>query len=133
MVGDPAEVPIGRQQRQIMSDAELGDESVNRSDLNSLPPTSVAQGSGLDVIREVRSQERQGREPGNDLRSRPGAGETLEEFLQHDPRGENELSPLKRMNQRLHLGEVGRAFPSEGERPHARVDEELHDRDRSDL
>jgi len=49
-------IHIGRRQRQPMSDVNLGDESIDRADLDARSTTLVPQRRGLDVIEPVRSQ-----------------------------------------------------------------------------
>ena len=50
-----------------MTDAELRDHGVNGADLQPGTTTSIAQLCSVDVILPVRSQERQGRKPVNDV------------------------------------------------------------------
>jgi hypothetical protein len=50
---------VGRQQLEMMPNAQLGDESIGRSDLGSLAATSVSQPCGFDVIVQVSSDDRE--------------------------------------------------------------------------
>ena len=59
-------------------DAQLCEQRVDRTHLNSLAPTGIAQGRGLDVIAAVGHQERQCRKPLNETVSRLWPGDNYE-------------------------------------------------------
>ena len=61
------EVVVGGEHRQLMTNAELREHSVNRTYLQPGATTMVSQFRGIDVIPPVRRQKRQGREPVNDV------------------------------------------------------------------
>src|SRR5581483_5021851 len=73
MVGDPIKVFIAGEHRQVMADAQLGQQRVNRSDLRALPTAMVAERGGLNVILSVRHQQRDRGKPIQDQVATLGA------------------------------------------------------------
>ena len=69
-----------------MTDAELYQESVNRSDLHACAAANVPQVGGPDVILSIRNKERQGGKTVQN--SRPGLrpGKALQKFLENETR-----------------------------------------------
>jgi hypothetical protein len=80
---DALEVMIAGEHHQIVSDAHLRQDCVDRADLNAMAATNVAQGSGFDVIDPIGHEEGKRRESLQNLRARFGSGKTLQEFLEH--------------------------------------------------
>lgn len=76
-------IPIRRQHRQIMAQAKLCQQGIDRTDLQPGSPAAVAQTGGVDVVLSVGDKKRQGGEVLEDLRARLGPGESLQQFLQH--------------------------------------------------
>jgi len=68
-----------------MADAELGQEGVDRSDLNAGPAATVPQFRGIDVIAAVRREQRESRESLHDLSPSARPRETLEQLLKDEP------------------------------------------------
>ena len=127
------EVVIGRQQRQLVTNAELRNQGVNRANLQARATTAISQFRGIDVILSVRGQKRQRHEPVNDIFTRPRTGESLQQFLQDQPRGHDRIAPFKAISQRAHLRSRGSSVASERKRPDAGIDEQIHRRERSAL
>jgi hypothetical protein len=75
MLGDMAKVSIGRQDREVVTDAKLRQQCVDRTDLNAAPATSVSQLGGVDVVLPCRHQKRQCREAIEDPLGRSGPAE----------------------------------------------------------
>lgn len=57
MQGRHREIIVRGQQRQIVPDAQLRDDAVDGSDLQTGAPRGIAQFGGLDVILSVGKQE----------------------------------------------------------------------------
>jgi len=90
------EIMVGRQQLQLVANAELGEQCVNRADLNAGTPTPITQVRCTDMVVAIRNHERQRCEPCNDVSVSAGPGKALQEFLQHEPGGHNGLGATKR-------------------------------------
>jgi len=56
VIGHVPEVIVGRQHPQVVTDAQLGQEGIDRSDLYPGTPTTISQLCGRDVIVSIRSQ-----------------------------------------------------------------------------
>ena len=127
------EIVVGRQERKLVADAELREHGVDRADLQTGPATAISQFRGIDVILPVRRQKRQGCEPVDDVFTRPRARESLQQFLQNQPRGQDGVATFEGIAQRLYLrGRCG-LVAAECKRPDARIDEQTHGRERSAL
>lgn len=116
-----------------MTETELGEQGVDGANLHTRAPAAIAQFRGVDVILPVRSQQRQGREPLDDVFACTRAGESLQQFLQDQPRGHDGFAAFKGVAQRVYLWGGGGLVATEGERPDARIDEQGHRRERSAL
>ena len=127
------EVVIGSEHRQLMTDAELREHRVNRTNLQASATAAISQLRSTDMILPVRGQKRQGREPIDDVFARPWAGESLQQFLQNQSRGYDGVAAFKGMSQGAHFRSAGGAIASERKRPHAGIDEQTHLRERSVL
>ena len=126
-------IVVGRQQHQRVTDAELGNHGVNRADLQPGPTTAVAQLCGVDMNLAVRSYERQGRKPVNDVFTCTRAGKPLQQFLQDETCGHDSFATFESVAQYAHLGSSGGLVAAECERPDASIDEQRHRRERSAL
>jgi hypothetical protein len=67
VAGNLFEISIGREHRQLMADAELGQKSVDRSDLCPAAPTVISQFRSFYVILAIGNQERYGGKPVQDF------------------------------------------------------------------
>lgn len=131
--GRSDEVMIGRQQGQLVADAELREQRVNRSDLQSAPPAGIAQLRCRDMIVPVRSEERERREALDDQPASLGSGKALEQFLQHQAGRDDRITALERVDEGRDLGAFVRRITPQRQRPDAGIDEQTQDRERSAL
>ena len=114
-----------------MANAELREYGVYRANLQTCPPTAISQLRGLDVILPVGGQKRQRCEPGDDVFARSRARESLQQFLQDQPRDQNGTATLKGIAQHLYFGGRRDLVAAEGKRPDAGIDKQAHRRVRS--
>lgn len=126
------EIPICTEHREVVPQAELCQESVDRTDLHAMPPAGRAQIRRGDVVVPVRHEQRQRREPLEDRVARLRSLEPLQDLLQNQAGRADRLAAPQRAGKELHR-RVVRPVPSQRQRPHAGVDEEAHSRDRSAL
>jgi hypothetical protein len=75
------EVHVGREQHELMTDAELSDQGINRPRLDSALAATISNLCRSDVIVAVGNQEGEGREVLDDLFFGLRTGEPLQEFL----------------------------------------------------
>src|SRR5258706_12949097 len=101
------EIVVSGQQRKLVTNTQLRNDGVDRANLEAGATTAIAQVRGIDVILSGWRQKRQGREPVNDVFARPGAGESLQQFLQ-------DSVPWSRPCRRLRGRRVVRAPPGWG-------------------
>lgn len=115
------------------SDGQVGDEGINRADLNTNGAQRVADARGGDVVIAGGRQVLQHSERFRDLC--PGSlwDDALEQFLKDHPGGGNDLTTGERISQRPDLRDVRRSVSAQSERPDARIDEQAHPRERSAL
>src|SRR5205823_6673263 len=104
---DVAKISVGRQHRQIVTNAKLRQQGVYRADLNAAAAASVAQLCRVDVIVPVGNQERQRRKPIQYPLASPRPGKALQKLLQNETGGEQCLAGFDRSNQFSHLGRGG--------------------------
>jgi len=130
---DLPEVRIRRQQRELESDAQLSEQRVDGSDLDSVAPTVVAKVRSCNVVAALRLQARKGGEALEDGISGARSAEALQQLLQHEAGREDWLIATQTAPELGQLGCDLRSIASQGERPHAGVDEQTQGRDRSAL
>jgi hypothetical protein len=133
MSGRVVEVPIGRKQRELVTLAELDQQRVDGSDLDAGPPADVANLSGSRVVLAVGHEQWERREPLENHGSGFRPAEALENLLKDEAGREDRFAFLDRPAQSGDLACTSGGLPPEGERPDARIDEEIHDRERSAL
>jgi len=133
MRSNTRKIIIGREQREVVPNAELRENRIDGADLNPGSATTVAKLGCVNVVLAFRRDYRQGAEAIDDLGSVTRARETLEELLEHKAGRDDRFSALERALQRANLRQgLGRVSP-EGERPHASIDKQGHLRDRRAL
>ena len=115
------------------SDGQVGDEGIDRADLNTSGTQRVAHARRSDVIFARGREVLQRSEHLDDLRPGSFRDDALEQFLQDQPGGGDDLTTGERIAQRPDLGHIRRSVPAQRERPDARVDEQAHPRERSAL
>jgi hypothetical protein len=76
-----AKVIVCRQQDQFVTNTELRQQSVDRSDLHTAASTLDAQIGRRDVVVAIRHDKGQGTKPGDDLLVSFGSRESLQQFL----------------------------------------------------
>ena len=133
MPGDMAKVSIGRQDREVVTDAKLRQQCVDRTDLNTAPATSVSQLGGIDVVLPGRRQKRQRREAIEDPLGRSGPGKALQKLLQNQAGGEQRLTGLSRAHQFAYFRRREGRIAAKCQRPDAGIDEQAQWRERSAL
>jgi hypothetical protein len=79
-----------------VADAELGEQCVNRADLNAGKSAAITQVRRTNTVIAIRNNERQRCEPCNDVSVSAGPSEALQEFLQHEPGGHDGFCAAKR-------------------------------------
>ena len=109
-----------------MAYAQLGQQRINGSCLNSALAAEVAQRRSVDVVLAVRRQERKGAEMLDDLIARFGPRKTLQQFLQHQASRYHLLAAGKQAGQFMHLGHVGWLVAPQQQRPDAGVRKQGH-------
>ena len=133
MLGRQGEVHVRAQQRQVVSDADLGEQSVDSSYLNAGPATGVAELSRRNVVLTVRLKQGQRGKALDDLRSRLRTCKSLKKLLQDQTGSDNDVGPEQRIFEHLYLGLGRRAVTAQCKRPDAGVNKERHLRERSAL
>ena len=116
-----------------MTNAKLGDQGIDRSDLNAGPATPVPKLRRGNVIIAIGLKKRKCGKALDNLRGRLGSGEALQQFLKNESRRYHDIRAEQRLLQDFNLGFRDRSVTTKGERPHARIDKQGHDRPRSDL
>jgi hypothetical protein len=84
------EVVVGTEERQFVPDAQLREQRIDAANLNSGSPTGVSQRSGEDVVFAVLEQRKRSKAL-DDLRAGFRPGETLQQLLQYEPRGHDDI------------------------------------------
>lgn len=108
-------VLIGAEECQAVPDAQLGDQRVNCSKLNSSATARVAQCGGLDVIIAIRNQERHSGKPLENLGMRLGSREPLQQLLKNEPGRENGFPCSKGVAESSDLGNRLRRIPPQSQ------------------
>ena len=114
-----------------MSQAQLGQQSVDGADLDSCLTAAVAKFGRRDVILSIRGQERQGCKVLDDFRPRPWSGEALQQLLEHQPGREYGIPALESGGKTLDLRLRVNRIPAQRKGPHTRIDKQAHWRLRS--
>jgi len=128
-----SKISVGRQHRQIVPDAKLCQQRVDRPDLNAAAPTSVAQLGGVDVVAPVGNEQRQRGKPIEDLPPIARPGKALQKLLQNKTGGQKRLAGLDGANQLTYHRVGGGHIAPQHARPDAGIDEEAQRRVRSAL
>jgi len=126
------EVFVRREQVELMPDAKLSNESVDRLDLNTLSSTKVSESRRLDVIVDIRPDDGEKGEIVDDAVAGLWTLEPLEQLLQNESCSYDRFAPMERPLEQTDF-RSGRRISPERKRPNARIDENVHHRDRSFL
>lgn len=89
------EVTIGCQQCQIVPDAKLRQQRVNRTELNPRTPTVIAQFCGIDIVPPIRNKQWERRKSLHEILARARSRETLQQFLQYKSGGDDRFAAVK--------------------------------------
>ena len=103
------EVRVRGEHRQLVADAKLRQECVNRANLNTTSPADIPQLGGADMILAVWHQERQRGKSFDDCVAGGWAGKSLEQLLEDQPGRDDLLAEIERLPEELHLGVLGPA------------------------
>ena len=115
------------------SDCQVGNEGIDRADLNTCGTQRVAHARRSDMIFARGREVLQCSEHLDDLRPGSFRDDALEQFLQ-DHSGDGDDFPTgERIPQRPDLRQIRGSVPAQREGPDARVDEQAHPRERSAL
>ena len=131
--GDVLEVMVGTQHDELVSNAELCEERVDRADLQAAAATVVAKVGRSCVILALRHDQRQRSESIDDLLSRFRAAESLQDLLENQAGREDRPFVLKSVSEKVHAGMALALVTAQGQRPHTGINEELQFRDRAAL
>lgn len=128
------EIPIRGEQHEIVANAELSEQRVDRSNLDAAPAASVPQGGRSDVILAIRLEERQDSEALHDQSLCSGTREALQKLLENETCRDDDVRPEQSLFQLTDLGLESVDIATKRKRPDARIDEKVHlPRDRSVL
>jgi hypothetical protein len=92
MPGDIAKISISRQHGKAVAQTELRQQRLDGADLNAAAPEFVSQFGCVDVVSPVSNQERQRREPIEDLHTVLRSGKALQKLLQNKAGGHELLA-----------------------------------------
>ncbi len=123
-------VPVRREHHEIMSNAELRQQSVDCPDLDAAPTSSVSEFRGQDVIAPVGDDHWNGREALQQPVAILGPRDALENFLQHQSSGGQRLSSANGPDEFSDFSRRRWSIPAKRQRPDAGVHEEAHSRSR---
>ena len=97
------EVFVGTQQYSLMSDAQLCDERVDRTQLHTRPAACASEARCSDVVFPIWLNQSERGKALHDLLARLGPGEALKKLLQDEASGDNDIRSGKSVLQRPHL------------------------------
>jgi hypothetical protein len=115
MLRGQVKVFVGRQESQVVPNAQLNEQRVNGADLNTPPAAGISNFGCLNVVIAIWLQEAQRSKSFNKLVASLGPGEALKEFLKYQARCEDLIASLKGLPQHLHFGNRAFGIPSECE------------------
>ena len=133
MLCNTSEIAVGREELQFVANAQLREDRIDGSDLESPSPRAIPNLRGFKVVVTVGRNKRKSSEPGDDCLLCAGPMEPLENLLVDESRRNDELTIRQRSLQGAHLDEVGRWITAKRQRPYAGVDEQTQSRERSCL
>jgi hypothetical protein len=131
--GSHYKVIIGRQQRQFVTHAQLGEQGIDGANLQPGATAAVPQSRGVDMILPTWRDERQCRELLDDRFPRARTRESLQKLLQDKSCGQDHLVAPQGVAQEPDVRSTGVRVAPQGKRPDASVDEQAHLRVRSAL
>jgi hypothetical protein len=132
-ISDPPEIAVACQHRQVMSNAQLSQQGINRSNRQTTPAALVPQFGRGNVIVPIGHQQRHGGKSVENLISKLWARKPLQQFLENKACRNEGLAALYGLDQRHGLARRGQCIAPERQRPNACVDKERQSRVRSTL
>jgi len=126
-------IAVGRKHRQVVTDAKLREQGVDRADLNAGAAAAVTKFRCIDMIAPVGNQKRQGREAIEDAFAGSRPGKPLQQLLQYETGGEELFAGLYRSKKLARLRRGRRRIAPKSERPDAGIDKKAQRRERSAL
>ena len=126
-------VAIGREHDQAVANADLRQERINGSDLNTSTTTCVPQPGCIDMILSRGYDHGDVCEQTDDPMPIASAEASLQQFLKHKAGRADGLAIGKRIPQAPHFGNFRRRIPPEHQGPDDGFDEQAHSRVRSRL
>ena len=126
------EIAVGTEELEVVCDAELRDECVDRAELHARSATVIAQFCGCDVVVASGVHVRERPQPLAKVSLRALRQKTLEKLLHDQACGHDQVG-RERRRQLRNSRTVWRGVASQSEGPHARIDENGHARERSPL
>jgi hypothetical protein len=127
------EIIVAGEHCQVMTDAQLGEDSVDGSDLNTGAPASIPEISSFDVVLPFRRDQRDRRKSAQQCLAIPRTGETLQQFLQDEAGRIDGLAFFQGSDKGGYLGGYDGPVAPEGQRPDAGIHEQAQSRSRSAL
>jgi hypothetical protein len=103
MPGGVGEVLVGGQERQLVADAELGEQGIDCSDLHASAAARRAECGGIDMILSFGLHERQRGKAVDDLSSRLGPRKPLQQLLENEACRHDRLRPEQGLLQMPYL------------------------------
>jgi hypothetical protein len=133
VIGNLPEIVVGRKHRQIMTYAQLSQESINRSDLHAVSAAAVPQLRRPDVIVAIWHQQGDGRKSVENLVAGLRTQEALKKFLKDEACRQNHLAGFDCLDERPDLPGRRDCIAAKREGPNASVHEKTQSRVRSPL
>jgi hypothetical protein len=127
------EVVVCAQERQIVPNAQLRKQRVDRADLHACSAARIAEISGCDMIFSIRQQQGKRCEALDDLCTGLRSGESLKQFLENQAGRDDDVGSQQGIFEQMNFRLRARGVATQGERPNARVDKQGHDLERSAL
>ena len=116
-----------------MTDGETSEEGVDSANLHTAPATVVSERRRLHVVFNLGHDDRKKREIAQDPRSLSGSFKPLKELLDYEAGRDNQIFSLQASGEEQRLGSRRGGRPAKRKRPNARIDEDIHARERSAL
>ena len=123
VLGSRTEIIVRAEKDKVVFEAELYQQGVNGSNLETVTPTSVADFGCFYMVVPIRLQEAKRAEPIDQLAMRFGARKPLKKFLQHKARSKDLVCPIESVRKRADFGRSSDSVAAKGERPDACIDE----------
>lgn len=133
MLCDPCEVSVCREQLELVADAELSEDCIDRPDLHPSPASTISDLRCLEVIVAIRRDEGKRSEARDDRLLRARALKALKELLVDEAGRNDEIAAAQRALESADFWKSGRRVSAKRDGPNARVDEQGQSRERSCL